>query len=134
MSNGVTMPVEMLDLFEEAALGHVAYRAVNGHLASWPMWVSWDGTHLRTSGRVSAKKAAVLREIGAEVAMSMVSLTGPNRWLSVTGHVVGVETDPDFAYIESLSQRYAHKTYTHREDAREVYVIELDRVAFSDHR
>jgi hypothetical protein len=134
MTDGVTMPAAMLDLFEEPALGHVAYRAVSGHLASWPMWVSWDGTHLRTSGRTSAKKAAVLRLPGAEVAVSMVSVTGPNRWLSVTGHVVRVEPDPDFAYINSLSWRYARKAYARTDDPREIYVIELDRVAFSDHR
>jgi hypothetical protein len=121
----------MFDIFDEPALGHVAYQAVSGRLAIWPMWVSYDGTHLLTSSPAGAKKVPALRKPGAVVAVSIVSTTSPWRWLSMTGHVVDVRPDVGLAYIDAQSRRFTGGDYRDHEHPREVFVIELDRVSHS---
>ncbi len=123
-----TIPADLLDIFAEPALGHVAYRASNGHLAIFPMWVAYDGEHLLTSTPVGARKARVLEQPGAEVAVSIVSAASPWRYLSLTGHVVGVRPDEGLAFIDEQSQRFTGGPYRVRDRAREVFTIELDRV------
>jgi len=42
----VPIPSDMLDLFDEPALGHVAYTTDASQVVSFPLWVDHDGTHL----------------------------------------------------------------------------------------
>ena len=132
--SGRPIPAEMLDIFEEPALGNVAYRATDERLAIFPMWVSWVGEHLLTSTRVGAHKTTALTRPGTEVAVSIVSGRSPWRWLSLTGHVVDVRPDEGLAFMDSQSRRYLGMDYRDREHGREVLVVELDRVAISPGR
>ena len=129
-----TVPDEMRDVFDEPALGHVAYTSAAGTLAIWPMWVSYDGTRLMTSSPVGARKARALAEPGAQVAVSVVSTTSPWRWVSMTGRVVEVRPDEGLAFIDSQSQRYTGGPYRDRQTQRNIFVIELDRVTHSTGR
>jgi len=122
------VPTDMLDLFEEPALGHVAYRATDGRLAIWPMWVSWDGAHLLTSSPVDSRKGQALRVPGAEVAVSILSTRSPWRWISITGRVVDVRPDEGLAFIDSQARRYIGSDYPDRGQVREVFAILPDRV------
>lgn len=133
-SDHATVPDDMLDLFAEPALGHVAYRSAAGSLAIWPMWVSFEDGALRTSTPVGARKSRALREPGAEVAVSVVSTTSPWRWISMTGHVVDVQPDVHLAFIDRQSRRYTGGPYRDRGREREVFTIRLDRVTHSTGR
>jgi len=51
-----SVPVDMLDLFEEPALGEVSHTTDAGQIVPFPMWVDYDGSHLLTSSPVGSKK------------------------------------------------------------------------------
>ncbi len=44
-----TIPDDMLDLFDEPALGHVSYTNDAGQIVSFRMWVDVDGSRLLAS-------------------------------------------------------------------------------------
>ena len=124
-----SIPVEMLDLFEEPALGVVSYTTAAGQIVPFPMWVDYDGTHLRASSPVGSKKGRALRA-RPQVGVAIVSTKTPWRWLSLSGRIVEIQPDEGLAFIDRMSQKYSEQAYERR-TPREVFVIELDRVGHS---
>lgn len=124
-----TIPDSHRDLFEQAALGHVAYRNGRGRLVVFPMWVDLDEGRILTSSPVRSRKGASLRE-RPEVGISIVSLSDPWHWLSISGRVVGIRPDEGLAFIERMSRRYTGQGYPRR-TPREVFEIEIERAAAS---
>jgi hypothetical protein len=61
-----SIAVELLDLFEEPALGIVSYTTAPGQIVPFPMWVDYHGTHLLASSPVGSKKGRSLRVRCAE--------------------------------------------------------------------
>ncbi len=123
------IPPELLDLFEEPALGHFSYTTASGQIVSFPLWVNHDGTHVLASSPIGSKKGAAVRE-RPQVAVSIVSTKTPWRWLSISGRVVDVRPDVDLEFIDRMSNKYLGQAYERR-TSREVFVIEIDRVGNS---
>ncbi|HXQ95771.1 MAG TPA: pyridoxamine 5'-phosphate oxidase family protein [Candidatus Acidoferrales bacterium] len=123
------IPSEMLDLFDEPALGHVAYTNDAGQIVSFPMWVDFDGSRLLTSSPVGSRKGQAVRR-RPQVAVSVVSTKTPWHWLSVSGRVVEITPDEALAFIDRMSYKYGGGPYQRR-DPREVFAIEVDRVSHS---
>jgi nitroimidazol reductase NimA-like FMN-containing flavoprotein (pyridoxamine 5'-phosphate oxidase superfamily) len=124
-----SIPTDMLDLFDEPALGQVAYLTGTGQVVPFPMWVDYDGSHLLVSSPVGSKKGRALRA-RPQVGVSIVSTKTPWRWLSVSGRVIDIRTDEDLAFIDRMSQKYVGQPYQRR-TPREIFVIEIDRVGNS---
>jgi hypothetical protein len=124
-----SIPVELLDLFDEPALGIVSYTTAPGQIVPFPMWVDYDGTHLRPSSPVGSKKGRALRA-RPQVGVAIVSTKTPWRWLSLSGRIVEIQPDEGLAFIDRMSQKYSGQAYERR-TPREVFVIELDRVGHS---
>lgn len=124
-----TIPDSHRDLFEGAALGHVAYTAGSGRLVVFPMWVDLEGGRILTSSPVGSRKGAALR-VRAEVGISIVSPSDPWHWLSISGPVVGIRPDEDLAFIDRMSRRYTGSEYERR-TPREVFEIEIERISAS---
>ena len=100
MTTPARIPDQLLDLFQEPALGHVSY--LNG-------------------------KGKRLRE-GAQVSVSIVSPKNPWHWVSISGHVVDVKPDENLAFIDRMAQRYMGTAYQRR-TPREIFTIAIDRVS-----
>lgn len=120
-----SVPEQILDLFDEPALGHFSYTDAWGRIVTFPMWVDFDGTHLLTSSPIGSKKGQALRQ-RPQVGLSIVSTKNPWHWLSASGHVVDIQPDDGLAFIDKMAYKYVGQAYERR-TPREVFVIELDR-------
>jgi hypothetical protein len=123
------IPVEMLDLFQEPALGLVSYTTSAGQIVPFPMWVDYDGTHVLASSPVGSKKGRALRA-RPQVGVAIVSTRTPWQWLSISGRVVDIRPDERLEFIDRMSRKYLGQAYERR-TPREVFVIEIDRVGHS---
>jgi len=119
------VPENLLDLFEEPALGQVSYLNDKGQIVTFPMWVDFDGTHLLTSSPVGSKKGQALRK-RPQVGASIVSAKNPWHWLSISGRVVDIRPDENLAFIDRMSHKYTGSGYQRR-TPREIFTIEIDR-------
>ncbi len=117
------------DLFDQPALGHVAYRDGRGRLVVFPMWVDLEDGRILTSSPVGSRKAVSFR-VRPEIGISIVSLDDPWHWLSISGRVVGIHPDEGLAFIDRMSQRYTGRGYPRR-TPREVFEIAIERVTQS---
>ena len=124
-----SIPDDMLDLFDEPALGHVSYTNDTGQIVSFPMWVDFDGGRLLSSSPVGSRKGQAVR-LRPQVSVSIVSTKTPWHWLSVSGRVVDIRPDEELAWIDRMSVKYVEQPYQRR-SPREVFTIEIDRVANS---
>ncbi len=99
------IPDEHRDLLDGRSFAHVATLGPDGEPQSNPVWVDWDGEHVRFSQTKTRQKYANLRR-DPRLALSMVDLENPYRYLEVRGRVVDVEEDPDNAFIDKLASKY----------------------------
>lgn len=124
-----TIPADLLDLFQEPALGHVSYLNERGQIVTFPMWVDVDGARILSSSPVGSRKGAALRA-RPEVSVSIVSPKNAFHWLSVSGRVTSFVPDEDLAFIDRMSRKYLGSDYERR-TPREVFAIEIDRISHS---
>ncbi len=124
-----TVPTDLLDIFDEPALGHLSYLNDRGQIVTFPIWVDFDGTRILASSPVGSRKGTALRA-RPQVAVSLVSTKNPFHWLSVSGRVTGFTPDHNLEFINRMSHKYVGRDYQ-RDSPREVFGIEIDRVSNS---
>ena len=99
------IPVEFLDLFEKASLGHLATLMPDGTPHVTPVWVDYDGECLlvnSAAGRQKDLNMAMRRAVAVEIA----DPDNPNRYLHVRGPVVDITEDGADAHLDHLAARY----------------------------
>ncbi len=82
-----SIPADYRDLFEKKAFAHVATVSADGAPQVTPVWVDFDGTHVRFNtarGRVKDKNL----QSNPRVALSILDPENPYRYLQVRGRVV----------------------------------------------
>ena len=117
-----TIPENFRDIFAKKAFAHVATVGRDGTPQVTPVWVDYDGTHVRFNtarGRVKDKNL----QRSPKVALSAQDPDNPYRYVQVRGRVVEMtEKDAD-AHIDALSKKYTGRdTYANRRPG-EVRVI-----------
>jgi len=127
------VPAELVDLLTGSTLGHVTVVTPKGRLASHVMWVDYDDGRVLTSSRVGSAKGTALRA-DPRVSVSVVDTANPWRWVTVSGRVVEIVPDTDLVFIDKMSRRYTGRDYMMRDMAREIFVIEPERVRSSTGR
>lgn len=127
------VPAELVDLLTGSTLAHVTVVTPKGTLISHIMWVDYEDGRVLTSSRVGSAKGKALRA-DPRVSVSVVDAANPWRWVSVSGRVVEIVPDTDLAFIDKMSHRYTGRDYMMRDMAREVFVIEPERVRSSTGR
>ena len=70
-----------------------------------PIWFDWDGTHIHFSQTTTQQKLNNVQDEPRGI-LSIVDPANDYRYLEVRGRVVGVEPDPDLAFIEEMAQKY----------------------------
>lgn len=123
------IPPELLDLFDEPALGHVSYTSDSGQIITFPLWVDHVDSQILASSPVGSKKGEAVRG-RPQVGVSIVSTKTPWRWLSISGRVVEIRPDDGLVFIDKMSHKYVGQRYERR-TPREVFVIEIDRLGHS---
>ena len=127
---GEPIPDDLADLLTTDVLGHVSAVRGDGTIATYLMWIDYDGDHVLTSSMVGSRKAANWRR-NPQVAVSVVDRSDDWRYLIIRGRVVGTRPDEGLAFIDRMSMRYTGGPYRFRETPREIFVIEPDSVRAS---
>jgi PPOX class probable F420-dependent enzyme len=127
------IPSELVDLLTTNVLGHVSSVRRDGSIASYLMWIDYDGEHVLTSSMVGSRKAANWHR-NPQVAISVVDRADDWRFLIIRGRVIATRPDEGLAFIDKMSVRYTGGPYRFRERPREIFVIEPDYVRASPGR
>ena len=115
-----------IDLVTGRSLAHVATIGPDGEPQSTPIWIDGDADVIRFSQTTARQKYEKLQR-EPRVALSMIDLEDPYRYLEVRGRVVEVREDADNAFIDSLAHKYlGQETYPYHQpgDRRVVLTVE----------
>ena len=117
-----TIPENFRDIFAKKAFAHLATVGRDGAPQVTPVWVDYDGTHVRINtarGRVKDKNL----QRNPKVALSAQDPDNPYRYVQVRGRVVEMtEKDAD-AHIDALSKKYTERDKYANRRPGEVRVI-----------
>ena len=101
------IPESHKDLLEDKskALGFIATTMADGSPQVSPVWFNWDGEFVyinSTQGRVKEKNMRARHQ----VAMTIMKLDSPYRYLLLRGKIIDVSTEDAEAHIHALSQKH----------------------------
>jgi PPOX class probable F420-dependent enzyme len=129
-----TIPDSHKDLFEKPLVASLATTMPDGLIQINPVWVDFDGTHVRFNSAAGRQKDKNLKNRGVATVM-IVDTAEPFKWIEVRGRVAEITTDGADAHIDSLAKKYlGADSYPFRNPAetRVTYKIKPERVtAFS---
>jgi len=112
-----TIPENCRDLFAKKAFAHVATVGRDGTPQVTPVWVDYDGAHVRFNtarGRVKDKNL----QRNTKVALSMQDPDNPYRYLQVRGRVVEMTEKGADDHIDALAKKYlGRRGACHRQDS-----------------
>ena len=125
------IPEKYLDLLEKQAFGNLGTLMKDGSPQVTPVWVDYDGKHVRINSAKGRVKDLNIRR-DPRVAISLQDPTNPYRYLEIRGRVTEItETGAD-DHINKLSQKYLGKPlYPFRQpgEVRVLYKIEPQKVS-----
>jgi PPOX class probable F420-dependent enzyme len=125
------IPDTFRDLFSKKALANLGTVMSDGSPQVTPVWVDYDGTHVRfNSARGRVKDKNVRRD--PRVSMALVDPDDPYRYLEIRGRVVAITEDGADAHIDALAKKYLGKDkYPWRKagEVRVTYKIEPEKVS-----
>jgi PPOX class probable F420-dependent enzyme len=109
------IPQSYRDLFDKKAFAHLATVGADGAPQVTPVWIDYDGSHIRFNtarGRVKTRNL----ERNPRVALSVQDPENPYRYVQVRGRVAEMtEKDAD-AHIDALAKKYlGQDRYPHRQ-------------------
>lgn len=124
------IPDSFKDLLQKRAFANLATVNADGTPQVTPVWVDFDGTHIRfntAKGRVKDKN---LRR-NPVVALTIVDPDNPYRYVQVKGRVAEISESGADAHIDSLAKKYTGQDrYANRRpgEVRVIYKILPERV------
>ena len=125
------IPEKYADLLEKPAFGNLGTLMRDGSPQVTPVWVDFDGKHVRINSAKGRVKDKNIRR-DPRVSISLQDPQNPYRYLEIRGRVVDItETGAD-DHINKLSQKYLGKpVYPFRQpgEVRVVYKIEPEKVS-----
>jgi PPOX class probable F420-dependent enzyme len=128
-----SIPDKYKDLFNKVALAHLATLMTDGRPQVTPVWVDFDGSHIRVNSAKGRVKDKNMRR-HKRVALSIADPDNPYRYLAVQGEVVDVTEEGADDHINALAKKYLGKDqYPFRQpgEVRVIYKIRPDRVTQS---
>jgi len=126
-----TVPEAYKELFVKVAFAHLATLMPDGSPQVTPVWVDYDGTHVRVNsakGRVKDKNMRGEKR----VALSIQDPDNAYRYIAVRGEVVEITEEGADAHIDALAKKYLGKErYPFRApgEVRVIYKIRPDKVS-----
>ncbi len=124
------IPEGFKDILQKKAFASLATVNADGTPQVTPVWVDFDGTHVRFNTAKGRLKDRNLRRNPA-VALAISDPDNPYRYLQVRGRVAEVTESGADAHIDSLAKKYLGKDkYPFRQpgEVRVIYKITPDRV------
>ena len=124
------IPEQYRDLFTKKAFAHLATVGADGAPQVTPVWIDFDGTHVRfntAKGRVKVRNLAR----NPRVALSIQDPDNPYRYVQVRGRVVEATEKGADAHIDALAKKYlGQDKYPFRQpgEVRVMYKVLPERV------
>jgi PPOX class probable F420-dependent enzyme len=110
----VAVPPAYRDLFDKKSFAHIATIGADGAPQVTPVWIDYDGTHIRFNtarGRVKTRNL----ESNPRIALSVQDPDNPYRYLQVRGRVTEVTEKGADEHIDALAKKYlGQDRYPHR--------------------
>jgi PPOX class probable F420-dependent enzyme len=103
-----SIPQSHRDLFDKKSFAHLATVGADGAPQVTPVWIDYDGTHVRFNtarGRVKLRNF----ERNPRVALSVQDPENPYRYVQVRGRVVDTTEQGADAHIDALAKKYLGK-------------------------
>jgi PPOX class probable F420-dependent enzyme len=108
------IPQAYRDLFDKKSFAHIATVGTDGRPQVTPVWIDYDGTHIRFNtarGRVKTRNL----ERNPRVALSVQDPDNPYRYVQVQGRVTEMTERGADAHIDALAKKYTGQDrYAHR--------------------
>jgi PPOX class probable F420-dependent enzyme len=117
-----TIPESFRDLFTKVAFAHLATLMPDGTPQVTPVWVDYDGTHVRVNSARGRLKDKNMRR-DKRVALSIQDPENAYRYIAVRGEVVEITEQGADADIDKLAKKYLGKDRYPFRSAGEVRVI-----------
>ena len=125
------IPSSHADLLgSKKAFAQLATLNVDGSPQVTPVWVDYDGTHVRFNTAKGRLKDKNLRR-NPSVALAISDPDNPYRYVQVRGRVTEVTESGADAHIDSLAKKYlGQDKYPYRQagEVRVIYKVTPDRV------
>jgi PPOX class probable F420-dependent enzyme len=129
-----TIPESFKDLFTKVAFAHLATCMADGSPQVTPVWVDYDGSHVRVNSAKGRLKDKNMRR-NKRVALSIQDPENAYRYIAVRGEVVEITEQGADAHIDALAKKYLGKDrYPFRGpgEVRVIYKIRPEKVSTSD--
>lgn len=93
------------DIFDKKAFAHLATVGADGRPQVTPVWVDFDGAHVRfNTARGRVKERNLRRD--PRVALAAQDPDNPYRYVQVQGRVAEMTEDGADAHIDALARKY----------------------------
>ena len=129
----VTIPESFKDLFTKVAFAHLATCMADGSPQVTPVWVDYDGSHVRVNSAKGRLKDKNMRR-DKRVALSIQDPENAYRYIAVRGEIVEITEQGADAHIDALAKKYLGKDrYPFRGpgEVRVIYKIRPEKVSTS---
>jgi PPOX class probable F420-dependent enzyme len=124
------IPQAYRDLFDKKSFAHIATIGADGTPQVTPVWIDYDGTHIRFNtarGRVKTKNL----ERNPTVALAVQDPDNPYRYLQVKGRVTEMTEKGADEHIDALAKKYlGQDRYPYRRpgEVRVTVKVEPDKI------
>jgi PPOX class probable F420-dependent enzyme len=102
------IPETHKDLLQKKAFAHLATVGADGSPQVTPVWVDFDGTHIRFNTARGRVKDRNLRR-NPKVALSIQDPDNPYRYMQIRGRVAEITEQGADAHIDSLAKKYINQ-------------------------
>ena len=118
------VPERYRDILASTALGHLATIGPDGRPQVNPVWFLSDGRSVHLSVKPETIKYWNLRA-NPVVAMSVVDLAHPDRYVEVRGEVVAFELFETLIWVNQLARKYTGGDFTGGVDGEPRYKVTI---------
>jgi PPOX class probable F420-dependent enzyme len=125
------IPESYLDLLEKPAFGNLGTLMKDGNPQVTPVWVDYDGKHVRVNSAKGRVKDINMRR-DPHVSIAIQDPANPYRYLEIRGKVVEITESGADDHINKLSKKYlGNPVYPFRKpgEVRVTYKIEPEKVS-----
>ncbi|HKT47635.1 MAG TPA: PPOX class F420-dependent oxidoreductase [Candidatus Acidoferrales bacterium] len=125
------IPDKYKDLFEKQAFANLATLMRDGSPQVTPVWVDYDGKHVRFNSALGRVKDKNIRR-DPRVAISVQDPENPYRYVEVRGRVVEITQNGADDHINKLAKKYLGKdVYPFRQpgEVRVLYKVEPEKIS-----
>ena len=125
------IPDDVKDIFKKRAFAHLATVMPDGSPQVTPVWVDFDGTHVRVNSAKGRLKDKNMRR-DKRVALSVQDPENPYRYIEVRGKVDDITESGADADIDALAKKYLDKDkYPFRApgEVRVIYKIRPEKIS-----